>query len=80
MWEYFQGTIKACNKTNSKLVPFIITGEYKIFKKSIKIEFLKPIEVSDNLEKENNKFMKIVSKKLIEGGKIHGTKRKNGRI
>lgn len=63
------GTVKACNKTNSKLVLFIITGEYKLFKRNIKIEFLEPINISSNLEKENNRIMEIVKNKLIEGGK-----------
>ena len=74
------GAVKACSKTNSVLVPFIITGEYKLFRKSIKLEFLKPMKIGDDLEKENKKFMDKVSKKLIEGGRTHGTKRKNDRI
>lgn len=74
------GAVKACSKTNSVLVPFIITGEYKLFRKSIHLEFLKPMKIGDDLEKENKKFMDKVSKKLIEGGRTHGTKRKNGRI
>ena len=49
-------------------------------RKRIKVEFLKPMTISDDLEKENNKFMQLVSKKLIEGGRTHGTKRKNGHI
>ena len=69
------GAVKACQKTNTKLVPFIITGEYKLFRKSIKIEFLKPLKIGEDLEKENTKLMKLVSKKLIEGGKISGSKR-----
>lgn len=63
------GAVKACKETNSPLVPFIITGEYKLFKNTAKIEFLEPIIIGDDLEKENKKFMDIVSKKLIEGGK-----------
>ena len=74
------GAVKACSKTNSVLVPFIITGEYKLFRKSIRLEFLKPMKIGDDLEKENKKFMDKVSKKLIEGGRTHGKKRKNGRI
>ena len=62
------GAIKACNMTNTKLVPFIITGKYRLFRKGIKVEFLKPMTISDNLEKENKRFMKIVSDKLIEEG------------
>ncbi len=63
------GAVKACYKTNTKLVPFIITGKYKLFKKSLKVEFLKPLEIGEDLEKENKRFMKIVEQKLIEGGK-----------
>jgi len=69
-----KGAVKACSETNTKLVPFIITGKYKLFRKSVKLEFLKPIEIGKDIEKENNKFMDIVSKKLIEGGKKDGTK------
>ena len=61
------GAVKACSKTNSKLVPFVITGKYKLFRKSVKIEFLKPINIGKDLEKENNKLMKIISSKLEEG-------------
>lgn len=74
------GTIKACHDNNAPLVPFVITGEYKLFKNDAKIEFLKPIKVGNDLEKENQKFMDIISKKLIEGGKTHGTKRKHTSI
>ena len=61
------GAVKACDKTNTKLVPFVITGKYKLFRKSIKIEFLKPITIKDDLTKENERFMEIISKKLKEG-------------
>ena len=74
------GAVKACSKTNSVLVPFIITGKYKLFRKSICLEFLKPMKIGDDLEKENKKFMDKVSKKLIEGGSTNGTKRKNASI
>ena len=60
------GAVKACHDTNTKLVPFIITGKYRLFRKGIKVEFLKPIKIGDDLTKENEKFMKIVSKKLEE--------------
>lgn len=72
------GAVKACNQTKTKLVPFIITGEYKLFKKTAKIEFLKPMTIGDDLEKENKKLMDIVSKKLIEGGKTHGKRKNDG--
>lgn len=63
------GAVKASNKTNAPLVLFIITGEYKLFRRTIKIEFLKPLSISSDLEKENNRIMEIVKDKLISGGK-----------
>ena len=69
------GAVKACYMTNTKLVPFIITGKYKLFKKSVRVEFLKPLTIGENLELENDKFMEIVSNKLIEGGKNNGEKK-----
>lgn len=63
------GAVKACSTTNSPLVPFVITGQYKIFRKGIKIEFLKPLNIGEDLEKENNKLMEIIKEKLIQGGK-----------
>ena len=63
------GAVKACFDTNTKLVPFVITGKYNIFGKGVKIEFLKPMSISKDLDKENNHLMKIISKKLIEGEK-----------
>ena len=62
------GAVKACSETNTKLVPFVITGEYKIFRKNVKIEFLEPITVSNNLDKSNEELMNIISNKL-KGGK-----------
>lgn len=61
------GCIKMAYDTDTPIVPFIITGEYKLFKNNLTIEFLKPYKVkSDNLTKENEKLMQIISKKLEE--------------
>lgn len=60
------GAVKASHDTNTQLVPFVITGKYKLFRKGIKIEFLKPMKISDDLTKENEKFMEKVSKKIEE--------------
>ena len=60
------GAVKASHDTNTLLVPFIITGKYRIFGKSAKVEFLKPIKIGDDLTKENERFMKIVEKKIKE--------------
>ena len=60
------GAVKSCYDTNTMLVPFVITGKYKIFGKSITVEFLKPIKIENDLTKENEKFMKLVSDKIKE--------------
>ena len=59
------GAVKMAHDTNSKIVPFTITGKYKLLKKSVKITFYKPIDIkSDNLDKANENLMKFISKKL----------------
>lgn len=61
------GSVKMAHDTNSYLVPFIITGKYKIFKNDLTIEFLKPYKIkSEDLTKENEKLMMLISKKLME--------------
>lgn len=58
------GAVKMTHDTNSCLVPFIITGEYKLFKKSVRIEFFEGMKIGSDLDKENNKLMKLISKEL----------------
>ncbi len=63
------GAVKMARETDTKIVPFAITGKYKPFKRNIKITFFEPIEPEESLETANEKLMKIVSEKLIEEGK-----------
>lgn len=59
------GTVSFAKKTNSTVVPFIIKGKYKPFRKSVKIKFLPEIKIeTDNLEQENIKLMNIVKEEL----------------
>ncbi len=61
------GTVKMASDTNSYVVPFIITGSYKIFNNNLKVVFEKPYKLdSADLEKENEKLMKIVSNNIIK--------------
>jgi len=60
------GAVKMASETKSPIVPFTITGKYKLFKKSITIEFLKPYKVKDELQKENEKLMDKIKNNLIE--------------
>ena len=45
-------------------VAFIIKGKYRFIGKSVCIEFLKPIKVSDDLDESNERLMNIVKEKL----------------
>ena len=59
------GAVKMSHDTDSTIVPFIITGEYKLFKRNTRIEFFKGYKIkSDDLTKENEKLMKKISKEL----------------
>lgn len=63
------GAVKMAKDTDTKIVPFAITGEYKLFSKDLKIVFGKPISIDgDDLEKENDKLKNIISN-LIRDGK-----------
>lgn len=58
------GAVKMAKETNSKIVPFIIKGEYKLFSKSLSIEFLKPISVKKELTEENERLRNLIKKGL----------------
>lgn len=62
------GAVKMAAETGAPIVPFVITGKYKLFSKDLCIEFLKPIKITkkEDLTKDNEKLMKIISKKLEE--------------
>lgn len=62
------GAVKMSKDTNSLLIPFTITGKYKIFKKSITLEFLTPYLVEGELGEENKKLMSMIEKKLKDEG------------
>lgn len=55
------GAVSMAKKTNTPIVPFAITGDYKLFHKNIKIEFGKPIYIGDmELPQANEYLMKTV--------------------
>jgi len=61
------GAVKMSNDADSEIVPFVIKGEYKKFRKGVRIIFFEPFKVKSNdLDKENEKFMKFISKKLTD--------------
>ena len=58
------GAVKMAYETNTKIIPFVITGEYKIFSSSVTIEFLKPRNISEDLEKENQSLREAIEKRI----------------
>ena len=61
------GAVKMAHDTNTKIIPFVIKGKYKLFRRKVRIRFFEPYEVkSDDLDKENKKFMKYISEKLMD--------------
>lgn len=63
------GAVKSSYDTDSLIVPFVITGKYRIIGRSIKLEFLKPIKVGDSLDEENARLMNLVESKIKENRK-----------
>lgn len=55
------GAVKMASVTNSRIVPFVISGRYKMFRKSIKIKFYEPVTIGENLEEANNMLWKIIN-------------------
>lgn len=62
------GAVKMANDTNTPIIPFIITGKYKIFNNNLKIEFLNPIKYkkAEDLTTYNEELMNIIRKKLAK--------------
>lgn len=59
------GAVKMCMETKSTMVPFVITGKYCPFRRSVRIEFFKPYKLKNDIEKENNKLRNIVEQGII---------------
>lgn len=63
------GAIKMAKDTNTKIVPFAIKGDYKLFSKNLSITFGEPIKVAnEDLEVEKERLCAYV-KALKEGEK-----------
>ena len=65
------GAVKLSVDTNSPLVPFVIFGKYKFLKKSVSITFLKPLKISNDVDKYNKMLMNIINDEIV--------RRKNGK-
>lgn len=68
------GAVSFALKTDAYIVPFAITGKYKVFKKSIKIEYGEAYKVEKDIETENKRLENKVKKLILKGDKIEKTK------
>ena len=59
------GAVVMAKRTNSKIIPYSITGDYKFRSKNLKIVFGKPIDISKPSVEEANELLYKKIKKLI---------------
>lgn len=65
------GAVSMAKKTDSYIVPFGISGDYKFRSKNLTITFGKPFKIKNSLEEENEKLEKTV-RSLIKKDKNSG--------
>lgn len=59
------GSVVMAKRTNTKIIPYAITGDYKFRSKNLKITFGKPIYVSELEVEEANKLLYETVKELL---------------
>lgn len=64
------GAVSLAKKTKSKIVPYAITGEYKLRSKNLKIIIGKPIKPKDDLEKFNKELENSIKELLKKSYEI----------
>lgn len=60
------GTVAIAKKTNTLILPFAIKGEYKLFMKSVTIEFGKPIDITKMELEEANTYLRDEVLKILK--------------
>jgi len=55
------GAVKLSYETNTEIIPFKISGEYKLFSRDLKIIFDKPYKAKKELEKSNKELYNIIN-------------------
>lgn len=55
------GAVKLAKDTDTKIIPFAISGHYKILFNDLHIKFAKPITIVGNLEEENERLKNIIN-------------------
>lgn len=60
------GAVKLAKRTNTKIIPFVIRGKYKLFRKGLEIEFGEPIDINQMDINYANDYLKNRILKLYE--------------
>ena len=55
------GAVKLSYETDTEIIPFKISGEYKLFSRNLKIIFDKPYKAKKDLEMSNKKLYNIIN-------------------
>ena len=63
--KFRHGAVAIAKKTNTKILPFAIRNDYKIFRKSVVLEFGKIIDVSNMETEEANEYLKNEVLKIL---------------
>ena len=60
------GAVKMAHDSDSLIVPFVISGKYRLFGigSRIRLEYLKPVRVGDDLNKSNEELMNLIKDRL----------------
>ena len=68
------GTVAIAKKTNTLIVPFAIKNKYKLFRKSVVLEFGKAIDVTNmELEEANEKLFNEVKHLMLINKEVGGS-------
>ena len=63
MLKFKKGAVKMAVDTNSPIVPFVITGKYRLFSKDLIIKFLEPIKCNEDIKEETEYIFFFKKKK-----------------
>ena len=66
------GAVSMAQKTDSYIVPYAITGDYKFRSKNLTVRIGEPFKVEDDLEEANQRLDKTIKALIKENEKISG--------
>lgn len=59
---YKPGVIKIASESNTPIIPFVISGKYKLFSRSLQIKFLSAFYVTDNFDEDLKMLEEVIRK------------------